>query len=201
MTDRGTATGPGTTAGNDQKIITPTTGDPTTLFYPEQYSACSPAIMRLSYDWTTMKSLVDGLYPNGSTNQPIGLVHGWMSLVGGGPYGTVPALDPNYTYNQVIILLSDGLNTQDRWYGNGSATSTQVDDRMYATGGAGTCKNIKDTGITIYTIQVNTSGDPISTLLSNCASTGKFVMLTSANQIVATFQQIGTQLSQLRIAK
>ena len=101
----------------------------------------------------------------------------------------------------MIILLSDGLNTQDRWYGDGVNTSTQVNDRMWTSGGAGTCKNIKDTGITIYAIQVNTGGDPLSTLLQNCASdSSKFVMLTTANQIVTTFQQIGTQLSQLRIA-
>lgn len=40
-----------------------------------------------------------------------------MSSVGGGPL-TVPALDPNFTYTHVIILLTDGLNTQDRWYSN-----------------------------------------------------------------------------------
>ena len=73
---------------------------------------------------------------------------------------------------------------------------------MWKTGGAGTCKNVKDTGVTIYAIQVNTGGDPLSTVLQNCATDpSKFVMLTTANQIIATFQQIGTQLSQLRIAK
>ena len=201
VTDRGTAAGPGTTAGNDQRVTAPTTADATTLFYAEQYSLCAPAMMGLSYNWTAMKTAVDGLSPNGSTNQPIGLVSGWQSLVGIGPF-TMPAKDPNYNYREVIILLSDGLNTQDRWYGNGSSTSTQVDDRMWASGGAGTCKNIKDTGVTIYTIQVNTGGDPQSTLLHNCATdSSKFVMLTTANQIVATFQQIGTQLSQLRIAR
>ncbi len=200
VTDRGTATLPGTTAGNDQTVTTPSAGDASTMFYPEQYSYCSPVMMGLSYDWTGMKTAVDNLTPNGSTNQPIGLVSGWHSIVGIGPF-TAPAKDPNYTYREVIILLSDGLNTQDRWYGNGSTTSTQVDDRMWTSGGAGTCKNIKDSGITIYTIQVNTGGDPQSTLLQNCASASdKFVMLTTANQIITTFQQIGTQLSQLRIA-
>ena len=85
--------------------------------------------MGLSYNWTAMKNLVDGLYPNGSTNQPIGLVWAWQSLVGGGPL-TVPAKDANYTYKEVIILLSDGLNTQNRWNGNGSDQSTSVDNRM-----------------------------------------------------------------------
>jgi hypothetical protein len=170
------------------------------LFYAEQYSNCSPEMMGLNYNWTTMKTAVDGLSPNGTTNQPIGLVWGWQSLVGGGPL-TAPSKDANYTYKEVIILLSDGLNTQNRWNGNGSDPSPAVDNRMYTSGGAGTCKNIKDTGVTIYTIQVNTGGDPESALLRNCASDGKFVMLTTANQIVTTFQQIGTALSQLRIAR
>jgi Flp pilus assembly protein TadG len=203
VTDRGTNTAPGVTAGNDQKVVMPTTSDSTTLFYPEQYAYCSPAIMALNYDWTGMKTAVDNLFPSGSTNQPIGLVWSWQSLVGGGPFGTVPAKDANYTYKEVIIFLSDGLNTQDRWYGNGYDLSTAVDNRMYyATGGVGTCKNIKDAGVTIYAIQVNTGGDPESQVLKNCASdSSKFVMLTSASQLIATFQQIGTQLSQLRIAK
>ena len=54
------------------------------------------------------------MQPVGNTNQAIGLQLGWQSLTAA-PF-TVPAKDPNYTYKQVIILLTDGLNTQDRWY-------------------------------------------------------------------------------------
>ena len=101
-------------------------------------------------------------------------------------------MDPNYQYTQAIILLSDGLNTQDRWYSNASS----IDARQQKT-----CDNIKAAGITIYTVQVNTGGDPTSTLLQNCASdTSKFFLLTSATQIVTTFNQIGTALSNLRLA-
>ena len=65
-----------------------------------------------------------------------------------------------------------------------------------------TCDNIKAAGITLYTIQVNTGGDPTSTLLQNCASdSSKFFLLTSASAIVTTFNQIGTALSNLRVAK
>jgi Flp pilus assembly protein TadG len=202
VTDRGSNSGPGTSAGNDQTVVTPTTSDATTLFYPEQYGYCSPEMKGLSYDWTSMKTAVDNLFPNGSTNQPIGLVWGWQSLVGGGPFGAAPAKATNYTYKEVIIFLSDGLNTQDRWYGNGYDTSTSVDNRMYSgSNGIGTCKNIKDAGVTIYAVQVNTGGDPESAVMKNCATTGNFVMLTTASQMITTFQQIGTQLSQLRIAK
>jgi hypothetical protein len=184
-------------------VTDPTTGDATTLFYPEQYGYCSPQMKGLSSEWDAMKTLVDGFYPDGSTNQGIGLVWGWQSLVGGGPL-TMPAKSSNYTYRETIILLSDGMNTQNRWNGNGSQQSTDVDNRMYY-GGAGTCKNVTDKGITLYTIQVNTgtgtNADPESAVLKACASPGKFVQLTTADQIVTTFEKIGTQLSQLRVAK
>jgi hypothetical protein len=68
--------------------------------------------------------------------------------------------------------------------------------------GNGTCANIKAAGITIYTIQVNTAGDPTSLLLQNCASTSdKFFLLTSSTEIVTTFNTIGTNLSKLYVAK
>jgi len=116
-----------------------------------------------------------------------------MSLVGGGPYPTPPAEDPNFKYTKVIILMSDGLNTENRWYSNGS----QINARQKLT-----CDNVKASSLTLYTIHVNTGGDPMSTLLQQCASSpDKFFHLTSANQMVGTFQKIATELSNLRIAQ
>jgi Flp pilus assembly protein TadG len=192
VTDRGDDTGP--SSGNyDTNVVAPSTSVAGTRFVPEQYSYCSPPVMALSYDWTGMSSLVDSFYPNGNTNQGIGLAHGWMSLVGGGPYPTPPAEDPKYKYSKVIILLTDGLNTENRWY----TSQSSINARQTLT-----CANIKAAGITLYTIQVNTGGDATSTLLQGCASTSdKFFLLTSANQIVTTFNSIGTALSNLRISK
>jgi hypothetical protein len=102
-------------------------------------------------------------------------------------------MDPNYQYQRIIILLSDGLNTQNRWYSNASA----IDNRQSIA-----CNNIKAAGITVYTVQVNTDGDPTSTLLQQCASdASKFFLLTSATQIVSTFDTIGTSLAKLHLAK
>ncbi len=75
-----------------------------------------------------------------------------------------------------IILLSDGLNTQDRWY----TDAASIDTRQKIL-----CKNARDARIAIYTIQVNTSkpADPTSTVLSDSASgPDNFYMLTSATQ-------------------
>jgi hypothetical protein len=130
--------------------------------------------------------------PNGNTNQAIGLAWGWLSLNQTLPLNA-PAEDPNFTYKKAIILMTDGLNTQNRWTTNSSA----IDARQTLL-----CNNIKAAGVTIYTVQVNTDGDPTQAVLQNCASgSDKFFVLTSASQIMATFNSIGTSLSKLRIAK
>ncbi|HTQ82340.1 MAG TPA: TadE/TadG family type IV pilus assembly protein [Pseudolabrys sp.] len=191
--------GPDTVNNYDTNAGSPSVAINSSLYPAEQYSSCpQAAILGLNYDWSGMTSLVNSMSPNGNTNQAIGLQLGWMSLVGGGPF-TVPAMDPNYQYQQVIILLTDGLNTQDRWY----SSQSSIDGRQQLT-----CNNINAAGITLYTIQVNTGGDPTSTLLQNCAGSpgkypdsSKFYLLTQANQITATFNSIGTNLTKLRVAK
>jgi Flp pilus assembly protein TadG len=161
-----------------------------TLYPAEQYSSCPVSLVGLSNDWTALSNKITAMQPVGNTNQAIGLQMGWQSLTAA-PF-SIPAIDPNYKYQQVIILLSDGLNTEDRWYTNASS----IDARQKKT-----CDNIKAAGITIYTVQVNTDGDPTSTLLQGCASDpSKFFLLTSSAQIVTTFGQIGTALSSLRLA-
>jgi hypothetical protein len=104
-----------------------------------------------------------------------------------------PAKDPNYTYKDAIILLSDGLNTENRWYTNAS----QIDARQKIL-----CDNAKAAGITIYTVQVNTGADPTSSVLQYCANgADKFYLVTSASQTLTVFNSIGTSLSKLRVAK
>jgi hypothetical protein len=114
-----------------------------------------------------------------------------MSLTGGGPF-TAPPMDPNYTYSQVIVLLSDGQNTENRWYNSQSS----IDARQKLT-----CANVKAAGILVYTVQVNTGKDPTSTLLRDCASDkNKFFELKSADEMVTTFNTISTELGKLFVA-
>jgi Flp pilus assembly protein TadG len=209
------------TQPNDVNAVLPATSDVKTLFPANQYyenskSYCSSSsspqlapIIPLTYSWSSLKTAVNAMQPTGGTNQAIGLAWAVQSLIPGGVL-SAPAEDVNTTYNRVIILLSDGLNTEDRWpeYGNGSsqASGDPIDTRQ-----ALLCSNLKNAKdlkgnymYTIYTIQVNTSSpaDPTSTVLKNCASSpDKFYMLTSSSQIVTTFNSIGAALSKLRVAK
>jgi Flp pilus assembly protein TadG len=188
--DRGNSSGPATGA-YDTNVVSPDPADTATLFAAEQFSSCAQAAMPLSNNWTQMGTLVSGMSPGGNTNQGIGLAQAWMSLNGGGPF-TVPPMDPTYTYSQVIVLLSDGLNTENRWY----TRQSSIDSRQKIT-----CQNVKAAGILVYTVQVNTGGDPTSTLLRDCASDkNKFFELKSADEMVTTFNTISTELGKLFVA-
>jgi len=188
----------------DTMNTTPVASNSATLFPAEEYVSggekyCKNGnhpylqpIMPLSYDWKKLKKLVGDMEPTGMTNQGIGLAWAWMTLGTGAPFNA-PVKDPNYTYKDAIVLLSDGLNTQNRWYNNAS----QIDARQKIL-----CDNAKAAGITIYTVQVNTGGDPTSAVLQYCASgSDKFFLVTSASQTVSAFNSIGMSLSKLRVAK
>jgi Flp pilus assembly protein TadG len=201
------------TQNYDTMNTTPASANVATLFPAEEYNEngelyCKPGnnpplqqIVPLSYDWSSLKSTINAMQPTGGTNQPIGLAWAWQSLAQATPLNA-PAEDPNYTYSHAIIILSDGLNTEDRWpaYGNGTTQfGGQIDARQKIL-----CDNIKAQGITIYTIQVNTSSppDPTSPVLSYCASGSQnFFLLYSASQVVTAFNTIGTSLSELRVAR
>jgi Flp pilus assembly protein TadG len=166
--------------------------------YPaENAQSCVPTVMMgtLSYNWSALTNEVNSMTAGGSTDQPIGLAWGWQSQSTGNPFnaGTVP----NNT-SQYIILLSDGLNTQDRWYGDGSDQSTQVDGRMTSL-----CTSAKAAGITIYAIYVDLNGTQgNSTVLQNCASdSSKYFDLTTSGAIISTLSNIAEQITQLRVAQ
>lgn len=178
----------------DTKNTAPFAGNAPTLFPAEQWSACPVQLMPLSYDWSALKSLINSMTPNGNTNQGIGMAWAWQSLAQTAPLNA-PAKDPNYTYKDAIVLLSDGLNTQNRWYGN----AAQIDARQRIL-----CDNAKAAGVTVYTVHVNTGSppDPVSAVLQYCASGPQnFYVVTSASQTASVFSSIGTSLSKLRVAK
>jgi uncharacterized protein YegL len=188
----------GCVTDRDQNYDTNNTAPPSGALFPaEQYSVCPVAMVAQTYDWTALNNKVDAMVAAGNTNQGIGLAWGWQSLTSGSPL-SAPDKDARYQYQDIIILLTDGLNTQNRW----STTQSVIDTRQRTL-----CDNIKSAGVTIYSVQVNTGNDATSSVLQYCAGakaqvadTGKFFLLTSPNQIITTFNQIGIGLSKLRLA-
>jgi Flp pilus assembly protein TadG len=183
--------------------------DPADNKYPGT-SYCTSEVTKQTYAWSTLKDKIDNMSTSLYTNTTIGLVHAWQTLTDGAPYDP-PAIDTTSEIKtqKIIIFLTDGENTQDRWNCDSTYPAactgrtkdkTAIDDRMKAA-----CANAKADNITIFTILVLEGNE---SLLQNCASPDdalpkgpKYFKLTAADQIVTTFQQIGTALSNLRIAQ
>ncbi|HEY1961630.1 MAG TPA: TadE/TadG family type IV pilus assembly protein [Rhizomicrobium sp.] len=172
-----------------------TTG--TSSFPAENAQSCVPSVMKgqIGYDWAGLSTEVDNMSAGGSTNQPIGLVWGWQSMTQGAPLSapTLPQDSQRY-----IILVSDGLNTQDRWYGDGSNQATGVNDRMTQV-----CNGVKAQGITVYTIFVDLGGTQgNSSVLQSCASdSSKYFDLTTSGAIISTLNNIAEDIVHLRVAR
>ncbi|MEI9996303.1 MAG: TadE/TadG family type IV pilus assembly protein [Rhizomicrobium sp.] len=182
------------TQNYDTTFTTPTTT--ATKFPAENSQSCVPSVLgTLSYDWTSLNAQVTAMTAGGSTNQTIGLAWGMQALTIGDPLNA-PSLPANT--KQYIIILSDGLNTQNRWDGDGSNQETDVDDRM-----AIACTNAKTAGFTIYAVFVDLNGTQgNSSVLQNCASdSSKYFDLTTSGAIITTLNAIGQQITNLRVAQ
>jgi Flp pilus assembly protein TadG len=174
----------------------PSTSLTSSLFPADQSSSCAESLMTQTYDWDALKNKVDAMQPTGSTNTTIGLVHAWQTLTDGSPYSPPPIKNDGIATRKIIIFLTDGENTQDRW----SNKSSDIDDRMKTA-----CANAKADNITIFTVLVL---EGTESLLKSCASPDdtepkgpKYFKLTSSSQLATTFNQIGTSLTKLRVAK
>jgi len=176
----------------------PTLGDSAKLFVVEQYSKCPAALVPLTNVWTTLtgaSGVISKLTPAGNTNQAIGGAWGWLSLTQTVPL-SAPAKDPAFTYNDYVVLVSDGLNTQDRWY----TSAAQIDARQRIL-----CDNIKapPNNVTIFSLQINTGNtDPESAVLKYCASElANFQMITESGKTGDAFKNISTQIAKLRVTR
>jgi Flp pilus assembly protein TadG len=167
-------------------------------FYAEQWSGCLPAkVYPMSNAWDTLKTQIGKMVPSGNTNQAVGLAWGWQSLSTTNQPIPAPARDTHFIYKDYIVLLSDGLNTQNRW----STTTGDIDDRQTKL-----CNGIRTdqkNPVIVFTIQVNIGNkDPESQVLKNCvAGGGTSQMITSSGETSNAFKQILTQISKLRVAK
>jgi len=176
----------------DTTNTTPTSS--ATRFPAEQYDKCPAELLGLSYDWTALNSKIDDMTPDGNTNQTIGLQWGFQSLTAS-PF-TIPAKDANYTYNEIIILLTDGENTE-AWNNsnNTKITFSSTIDARTATA----CANIKSTNIKIYTVRVI---DGNSSLLQACATNPTmYYDVQQASELNSVFTSIAQKLATLRISK
>jgi Flp pilus assembly protein TadG len=164
------------------------TGDSSaTRYRAHQASACPTAMMPLSSNWTTLHSKVDAMVATGNTNVTVGLQMAWQTLSNHAPFNA-PAPAPDQ--EKVIILMTDGDNTQNRW----TTSQSSIDSRT-----AKACDNVKAAGIKLYTVRVIAGN---ASLLQACATKpDMYFNVQQASQLNSVFGAIAQTLANLRISK
>jgi Flp pilus assembly protein TadG len=173
---------------NNDVLNTPAvSGSAATMYRAHQATACPTSMMTLSTDWTALNAKIDAMTPTGNTNVTIGMQLAWQSLSPVEPFnapGAAPDLD------RVVILLTDGQNTQNRW----SSTQSVIDARTEKV-----CANAKADNVKIYTVRVIEGNQ---TLLKNCATKPEmYYEVSDAGQLNSVFSSIAQNLANLRISK
>ncbi len=111
----------------------------------------------------------------------------WQTLSPVAPFNA-PATAPDL--DKVIILLTDGDNTQNRW----TTSSTSIDARTQTA-----CANAKAANIKVYTVRVINGN---ASLLQGCATKpDMYFNVQQASELNAVFSAIAQNLANLRIAK
>lgn len=174
-------------------------------------------MVRLTTNFTALKTAIDAMTAIGDTNIPLGLVWGWHTLTPNAHLADGLAYDTPHL-KKIVILMTDGTNTftdsndnNDSYY-SGQGWIWQLLTAMTRTSTASErqaamdarlsqlCTNMKAQKIDIYTIRVEVASGS-SALLESCATTpDKFFDVTNVNALGSAFYAIAASIANLHIA-
>jgi Flp pilus assembly protein TadG len=179
-----------------------------TLYGPNQGCNLAP-IVRMTTNFTNVRTGINNMVADGATNIPMGLMWGWHLLSPNAPFSDGAAYgSPGLT--KVIVLMTDGDNAINPYdytgvgYGFQGRVSASTMDAGVLNAGlnsrmATLCTNAKASGIVIYSIRVEQTGD--TSLMRNCATAPEmFFDVKNASDLDSTFKKIAQSIQNLRIS-
>ncbi len=206
------------TPSNKAKVANVTVGG---LQGGPNFMCTSAPVLPLSTDKNTVKSRIAAMAAEGATGVGEGAMWGWRTLSSGAPFTEGRAYGTKEN-QKVLVLMTDGANTYypnskfvKSWYdvygyvarGHLGTTSTNSSTLTQAmdTRTQQACTNIKAAGIIVYTVGFEISGTGAAealALLKACASDqDKYFEPNSEAELLAAFNAIGKDISELRISK
>jgi len=189
---------------------------------------CASPIMPLT-DWRQdVEDAIAAMQPwhRGGTMGNLGLVWGWRTISPQwrGLWGLNTPADMPFDYDRplmdkVVVMLTDGVNQfydhdgggpdgsdyggygRLGWARLGTADQGDAEDEIDARMAAA-CAAMKAEGVIIFTITFQLTHAPTRDLYRNCASSADHYYDSPSNaELSAVFQEIGSELSNLRIAQ
>lgn len=174
----------------DQNNTQPVNGTTATYYREAACEYTTPLTIPLTTTSSTLTTAINGLTANGNTNIPIGLQTAFAILTPGVPFNSSSS-DTTRTIKRIIVLLTDGENTNGRY---GSVSSPSQDTRT-----SNLCTAIKNYGITLYTVDI-IDGD-VSLLKSCATSADLFFQVTSSSGIGPALATITANIQSLRLTQ
>ncbi len=190
-------------------------GEPTSSYYTrcagavhgQECTAClSVGVTRLrNVKADVLNAIAQLTRPDGGTNIPQGLGWGWRVLDQSAPFDEASNDDPDVPRTRAIVVMTDGENCGASGDGYKATFGLCLDAqpamnarlRLLAT-------NIKNAGIYLYTIQFGNAGTAQQQLMQDIASGSDapyYHYAPTAAELSAAFQEIGNNLSQLRVSR
>lgn len=160
-------------------------------------------IIPLTNNENLLLSTVRNLRTGGNTYGNVGMAWGWRVISPGAPYTEGSAYnDPDWS--KIVIMMTDGDNTMHPTYSaygltrSHSLDADDLDDRFEEI-----CENMKDEGITIYTITFQSGiSNATRQIFRRCASAPEMYYNAPSNSdLITAFTQIANQLSALHLSR
>jgi von Willebrand factor type A domain len=136
----------------------------------------------------------------GETYIPAGLLWGWNVLDAGEPFTQAKTDDQMKAIGgtKFLVLMTDGENTLSPIFQYHYGTDKNLANSKMIT----LCNNIKQAGITVYTVGFKVDSSTAKDLLESCASDpSKAFDAADDAALQASFYTIAKQLATLRLSK
>lgn len=163
---------------------------------------CPSEITNLTTDKDTLESAVDALHASGYTYIGAGLTWGWRMVSPDAPLTKGIAYEDmdkkKLKTKKFVILMTDGENTRAPSYPkHNSSDNTLANDLTQEI-----CTNIKAINIQIFTVAFTVTDPTTLDMLQTCATSKNYAFnAQDSGALVAAFQSISNQISQLRLAQ
>ncbi|MEP6343410.1 MAG: pilus assembly protein TadG-related protein [Maricaulaceae bacterium] len=162
---------------------------------------CGTELLPLTGNLQAVRTRINGLVATGRTYLPAGLMWGWRTLEASEPFTEAQATNVNGNQaRKVMLLMTDGSNSL-RQIGTDHAGDNNAATRAAANiVTINVCNAAKADGVEIYTIALQVDVAGTRELLEDCASSPAHAFdAQSEVELINAFQQIGRELSQVRL--
>jgi hypothetical protein len=153
---------------------------------------------------STVVDAIDDLkaWRRGGTFSDVGMLWGWRVLAPSAPFDDGAGYDDD-EWNKYAILMTDGQsqNFQNDFtpYGfDEDLSAKDINENLEQI-----CQNMKNKGITIYTMTFKENDPDVEDTFESCASDSDkaFLNVDSGDELISAFENIAGQIARLRIAR